>query len=236
MNIVITAIIAGGITALICPFGYSICELALHKFIMHRPLKIFGWEFRYPFEKHAVVHHGLFKSDKTFHHDPSIPENIKTIPMAWWNGIVLVSLITQPVNLLAYYFAGHWVTGLAITVVTFVAGMCYYGVYEYIHWCMHLPKPAQRRLLEQSWVFYRLKGHHLLHHRHMNTNFNVVFPFADWLFGTLTLITVRSYVRELSNTRFLVQEYTLRTKLNRSIDRYFQRFLRYMYPQTALSH
>jgi hypothetical protein len=236
MNIVITAIIAGGITALICPFGYSIFEWVLHRDVMHRPIKIFGWTFQYAFHAHAVVHHGLFKSGKTFHHDPSIPENIKTIPMAWWNGIFLVLLGLQPVNIGAYYLAEHWITGLTITVVTFLGGMSYYGVYEYTHWCMHLPKPVQRSFLERSWIFYRLKGHHLLHHRHMNSNFNVVFPFADWLFGTLVITTVRSYVRELSDTRFLVQEYTLRTKLSRILDRRFQRLLRYIYPQTALSH
>ena len=47
---------------------------------------------------------------------------------------------------------------------------------------MHLPKT---RRLEKSWVFYRLNGHHLLHHRYMHKNFNVVFPLADLLLGTL---------------------------------------------------
>jgi hypothetical protein len=60
----------------------------------------------------------------------------------------------------------------------------YYGAYEYIHWCMHLPKA---RRLEQAWVFRRLNGHHLLHHRYMHKNFNVVFPLADFLLGTLML-------------------------------------------------
>jgi sterol desaturase/sphingolipid hydroxylase (fatty acid hydroxylase superfamily) len=49
---------------------------------------------------------------------------------------------------------------------------------------MHLPKS---RRLERSWVFRRLNGHHLLHHRYMHRNFNVVFPLADLLFGTLLL-------------------------------------------------
>jgi sterol desaturase/sphingolipid hydroxylase (fatty acid hydroxylase superfamily) len=49
---------------------------------------------------------------------------------------------------------------------------------------MHLPKA---RKLEKSWLFYRLNGHHLLHHRYMHKNFNVVLPLADLLLGTLML-------------------------------------------------
>ena len=49
---------------------------------------------------------------------------------------------------------------------------------------MHLPK---KRHVEQSWIFYRLNGHHLLHHRYMHKNFNVVMPLADLLLGTLML-------------------------------------------------
>jgi len=30
-----------------------------------------------------------------------------------------------------------------------------------------------------------LNGHHLLHHRYMHKNFNVVFPLADLILGTL---------------------------------------------------
>ena len=60
-------------------FG-SFFEWTLHRYIMHRPVK---W-FRYPFERHALVHHRIFKADHTYHliHE----EDKKTIPMAWWNG------------------------------------------------------------------------------------------------------------------------------------------------------
>jgi sterol desaturase/sphingolipid hydroxylase (fatty acid hydroxylase superfamily) len=41
--------------------------------------------------------------------------------------------------------------------------------------------------VERSGIFYRLNGHHLLHHRYMQKNFNVVLPLADLLLGTLRL-------------------------------------------------
>ena len=53
-----------------------------------------------------------------------------------------------------------------------------------MHWCMHLPK---KRQVERSGIFFRLNGHHLLHHRYMRRNFNVVLPLADLSLGTLLL-------------------------------------------------
>jgi sterol desaturase/sphingolipid hydroxylase (fatty acid hydroxylase superfamily) len=53
-----------------------------------------------------------------------------------------------------------------------------------MHWCMHLPR---KRHVERSGVFFRLNGHHLLHHRYMGKNFNVVLPLADLCLGTLLL-------------------------------------------------
>ena len=155
----------------------SLFEWTLHRYFMHRPT----FNFRYPYEAHTLVHHRIFKADHTYHliheHDK------KTIPMAWWNGPVLVSLGMLPFLVFAI-FSEKWGTlcGAAIA----CAG--YYAAYEYMHWCMHLPK---QRHVERSGIFFRLNGHHLLHHRYMKKNFNVVLPLADLLLGTLLL---RSHV------------------------------------------
>lgn len=151
----------------------SFFEWSVHKYLMHKPLG----SFKYAFRAHAVVHHQVFKADHTYH---LIHEKDKeTIPMAWWNGPVLILLSSIPFALLSWSI-GHWgmLTGAAIGMTS------YYIMYERIHWCMHLPKA---RRLEQSWLFRRLNGHHLLHHRYMHKNFNVVLPLADLCLGTLML-------------------------------------------------
>ncbi len=156
----------------------SFFEWTLHRFVMHRPVG----SFDYPFKAHAVIHHQVFKADHTYH--LINPSDRKTIPMAWWNGPVLVLIASIPVVPVALLLQNLWVwvgaaSGTAI----------YYGIYEYIHWCMHLPKD---RTVERSWLYRRLNGHHLLHHRYMHKNFNVVFPLADLCLGTLML---RSKIR-----------------------------------------
>ena len=153
-------------------FG-SFFEWGLHKYVMHRPVG----RFRYAFEAHAVVHHHVFKADHTYHlHEDRDKE---TIPMAWWNGPVLILMGASPFGLVAW-LTGQW----GVAAGGLLAFGLYYVTYEYIHWCMHLPK---WRRLERSWLFRRLNGHHLLHHRYMHKNFNVVFPLADLCLGTLML-------------------------------------------------
>ena len=151
----------------------SFFEWLLHRFIMHKPFFFFD----YPFKSHALIHHQIFKADHTYH---LIDEKDKmTIPMAWWNGPVLILMCEVPF-FIAAWLSGKWgfLCGSAL------ACTAYYAVYEYLHWCMHLPR---ERHVERSGVFFRLNGHHLLHHRYMHKNFNVVLPLADALLGTLVL-------------------------------------------------
>lgn len=151
----------------------SFFEWTLHRFFMHRET----WTWRYPFERHALVHHRVFRADESYHLTDE--KHKRTIPMAWWNGPAIVGVCLIPF-LIAAFLSQKWglLCGGAI-VSTF-----YFAAYEYLHWCMHLPK---RRHVERSGIFFRLNGHHLLHHRYMHKNFNVVLPLADLLLGTLLL-------------------------------------------------
>lgn len=152
--------------------GYgSFFEWGLHRFLMHKRVRIFP----YPFEAHALVHHRLFKADFTYHVQRA--EDEAEIPMAWWNGPALVVVASLPFVGAAAWSGSWWLLGGGALAL---AG--YYGAYEYLHWCMHKPK---RRRVERNGLFFRLNGHHLLHHRYMGKNFNVVLPFADLCLGTL---------------------------------------------------
>ena len=107
----------------------SFFEWTLHRYFMHRP---FG-NFVYAFRAHALVHHQTFKADHTYH---LINEEDKhTIPMAWWNGPVLIAVGMTPFWIAAW-FVGSW----GVIAGSLLACISYYGAYEYMHWCMHLPK------------------------------------------------------------------------------------------------
>lgn len=149
----------------------SFFEWTLHRYVMHRRVKFFS----YPFEKHALMHHRVFKADETYHLQ-SEPDRHR-VRMAWWNGPVLILLAQAP-----FVIAAALVGNVFLVYGSLLAAALYYGLYEYLHWCMHVPR---RRNVERSGIFFRLNGHHLLHHRYMDKNLNVVLPLADWWFGTL---------------------------------------------------
>jgi len=123
----------------------SFFEWALHRFVMHKRVSFFS----YPFEKHALVHHQIFKADETYH---LIKEEDKyTIPMAWWNGPAIIAVGINPF-IVAAVLLHSW----GIICGSLFACCCYYGAYEYLHWCMHLPRKRSR---ERSGIFFRLIGH-----------------------------------------------------------------------------
>ena len=151
---------------ILCILWCSICEWSLHRFVMHKPFL----GFRYAYNAHHKVHHVIFKADESYQLQKE--EDKKTIPMAIWNGPVIALLAGLPWLIFGYkYF-----------LLTFVVAYCYYLVYETLHWYMHLPR---RRKIEYRTWYRKLNGHHILHHRYTNKNFNVVLPFADLIFGTL---------------------------------------------------
>ncbi len=151
----------------------SFFEWLLHRFVMHRPLGSFVYAFR----AHTLTHHRIFKADHSYHlHDA---KDAHTIPMAWWNGPALIVLMLLP------FIGAGWALGSsAVTWGALLAFSAYYSVYETLHWCMHQPGG---RSVERTGLFFRLNGHHLLHHRYMRKNFNVVLPLADLCLGTLLL-------------------------------------------------
>lgn len=148
----------------------SFFEWTLHRFLMHRPLLF----VTYPFQAHAITHHGTFGSGRDYH--MLIEDHRDVVTMAWWNAPVLF-LINVPASLLAAWLIGSWwgVAGFMAAV------MLYYGLYEYLHWCMHVPRA---RPFQSSRLFRWIDRHHRLHHLDPTRNLNVVLPIADLVLRT----------------------------------------------------
>lgn len=177
MYVFVLCLVAAG-TFAVCIVYSSFFEWLLHKYVMHRPL----WKFYYAFKAHAQTHHRIFRANHTYHLQEGGKAHL--IRMAWWNGPVLVVLGVVPIALVTAPFLlfDWWVVLAVISGTAAVSIALYYGAYEYLHWCMHKPKG---RWIERTRLFHFLNRHHFLHHQHMGSNFNVVFPCADLLLGTL---------------------------------------------------
>ena len=148
----------------------SFFEWELHRFIMHRPLLF----VTAPFKAHAITHHGTFGSGWTYH--LRIKADRHVVTMAWWHPPTL-TLVNAPAGALAAWLAGSW-----WILPGFMAAMgLYYGLYEYLHWCMHVPGP---RRFQSTALFRWIDRHHRLHHLQPSRNLNVVIPIADFVLRT----------------------------------------------------
>lgn len=166
---VIAALSAWGGFAL-CLLYAGLFEYAFHRWLLHRPSRV----LRSPYEVHTLLHHRVFRGDAAYH--VRRPEDRDLILFEWWQGPLL----------LAVHVPAVWGLQAASGFPLFWGGMTalavYYGLYEYLHWCMHNPAG---RWIERTRVFRYLDAHHRLHHRLWRMNFNVVLPIGDLMFGTL---------------------------------------------------
>jgi hypothetical protein len=145
----------------------SFFEWTLHRFLMHRVLLI-----AFPFRTHTLTHHRNFRSDASYH---LRHQSHESLTFAWWNAPLLISLHV-PVLWGVETLSGAPVLWAGVATLG-----AYYFLYEYGHWCMHVP---EKRWIERTRVFRWLDAHHRGHHRLHAKNLNVVFPLADCVFRT----------------------------------------------------
>ena len=145
---------------------------------MHQP--------RFPkeaFRGHTIVHHGLYKGDDSyFVPESEHPEHILLKPYAL-PAIVAVHLPIM--YAIQRFLAPNTMIGSVVAVIL------YFVIYEYMHWNMHVPRG---HFIERFRFFQFLRTHHKLHHKYYQKNFCVLFPLADYVFGSA--ITEESVAQE----------------------------------------
>jgi hypothetical protein len=147
----------------------SFFEWAFHRYAFHTP-KV----NRSMFRAHTLVHHQVYKGDGSYHTHDEHPDHV---PMNWW---ALPAMLGAHLPL---FFLIQWVTGVPSVWGGALAVCAYFGVYESIHWAMHVPRAA--RVLGRLRAYRFLDAHHRAHHKHLLSNLNVVLPLADLVLGTL---------------------------------------------------
>lgn len=149
----------------------SFIEHQVHRKLMHRRnfLSARRASFKRMFEAHALVHHRHYS--EIFSDEPVARGEDEEIRLTVRKAPIKAAPFAAPIALVSWEGA-----------VTFVAVVVFHHwAWNKIHLEMH--KPEQR--VFSTWLIYRfLARHHCLHHRHVNRNFNVVFPLADYVLGT----------------------------------------------------
>jgi hypothetical protein len=141
-------------------------EYCLHRFLLHRGHRLFS-------QQH-MVHHSTLRSP-----DAARYVNFSSNP---WGVVALFCANALPFLVFAWIFHNGWVAG------AFVSFALYYIAFEEIHWRTHmggwLPawlQPAAR--------------HHLRHHAHDTSHFNVFLPMFDWLVWQISSADQQNRIR-----------------------------------------
>ena len=163
----------------IVPLTFLVCnifEWFLHKYVMHRPIRLPG--LRAIYERHTLQHHQFFtEREMRFAH----ADDWRVTFFPPYALIVFIMMSAPGVIVLSWLISPN--TGwLFISTTTAM-----YVIYEFMHFCCHVE--------DNSFVRYMpfvntLRRHHTAHHDQsimMEWNMNLTFPIADWLFGTSDL-------------------------------------------------
>ncbi len=153
----------------------NVFEWTMHRFPMHRPLQP-----RILYVNHAIHHHRAFDRDAQ---EIRTPLDLSVVMMPWYT-LVVVFAMASPIA-----FAASLVGGATLAGVFLVAAVLYFLLYELIHTLHHLSPPMLAKVpfgrsAAIAWLRARHHAHHQLQ-RMTEINFNVTFPLADLLFGTL---------------------------------------------------
>ncbi|MGO8673521.1 MAG: fatty acid hydroxylase [Capsulimonadaceae bacterium] len=158
------------VAAFVVYFLYgSYFEWVFHRYMLHSPKLCYR-----TFNAHTLVHHQTYKGDDTYHTHDEHPEKVA---MDWWSVLAMVGFH------LPFFWLIQKVTGIPSLWGGVGAIIVYYGLYESLHWVMHVPD-ASRWLSRFGW-FRFIDDHHRVHHKYMLSNLNVILPLADLTLGTL---------------------------------------------------
>ena len=166
---------------LIVPFTLlfaNLFEWWIHRFVMHRPIKGFGNFFMAIYTRHTLAHHQFFTD-----HEPTIDSH-RDFRIVFFPPYALVTFMiisVLPTSGLVYVGLHDMGWMLMITNVFM------YLNYETFHYCCHV---KDDRILKHIPFINTIRRHHIAHHnvhQMMERNFNLTYPFADWLFSTSDL-------------------------------------------------
>lgn len=152
----------------------SFVEWLAHRFVLH-------WDgiVSFAYRKHDRQHHVLFRADESYTATADTPEDAErrnhvTFVAADY---VVFLIVTTPI-----WLAVELLAGVPVTVGGVFATLAGLQAFNSWHRMMHTPRGGW---FERTRLFKYLCQHHKTHHADTRVNYNVVFPLADWLLGTL---------------------------------------------------
>ena len=157
-------------------FLCNIFEWLVHRYVMHRPHNSPG--LRAVYNRHTLNHHRFFTDREMRFRDHNDWRVTVFPPFA----LVTFTMMSAPPALVLGLLISANVGWLVIITTTSM-----YLIYEFMHFCCHV---NENWFVRNCPCVNTLRRHHFAHHNTklmMDTNMNLTFPIADWIFGTTDL-------------------------------------------------
>lgn len=147
-------------------------EWRVHRDVLHRRRKLFETLY----DKHTPMHHMIYvEQDMALR---SVQEfRLVLIPAV---GVLGIVVLTAPFALAISYLWSACAGWLFL-----VTASLYMVSYEVLHLCYHAPHDS---FIGRRRFIAAMRTHHARHHNPrlmQRWNFNVIFPLADWVLGTI---------------------------------------------------
>lgn len=146
---------------------YSFLEYAGHRWLLHKMRLANRFEsetIRQMCRNHMKLHHGREYEHEERHYDDN--------PLQ----LAIVGFIPSVLMALVVFRFDHFATKLF---------MGFGAIYAVVFYVTHLEMHLRRGwFFARTALFRNLDERHRVHHDEPNTNFNVVLPLFDWVFGT----------------------------------------------------
>ena len=154
----------------------NIFEWFLHMHVMHRPINKTG--LRAIYVRHTLNHHQFFTDDEMRFRN-EMDWRVTFFPPYALVIFIIMSIV--PSIVLGQLTSAN-IGWLVMSTTT-----CMYLIYEFMHFCCHV---NENWFVRNMPFVNTIRRHHTAHHNShlmMETNMNLTFPIADWLFGTSDL-------------------------------------------------
>jgi hypothetical protein len=151
-------------------------EWGMHQHVMHRLIDVFA--IRAIYDRHTRQHHQYFTDNDHIIH------TTKEFRIVFFPWRLLVALGTFGA-LFGWIAALLWNANAGY--VVFITMIGHYLVYEFFHFCCHVPENGFVRNMP---FVNTIRRHHKAHHNMgimMHVNMNLTFPIADWALNTSDL-------------------------------------------------
>jgi hypothetical protein len=152
----------------------NLFEWLTHRYVMHRPVKGLMSIYR----RHTLAHHQFFTE-----REPSI-DSLRDFRIVFFPPYAQIAILAMLLPAAGILFLAGAQNACWLLLCT-AAGL--YLNYELFHYCCHV---KDDRLVRHIPLVNTIRRHHIAHHNQsimMDTNMNLTYPFADWLFGTSDL-------------------------------------------------